>query len=379
MINKVSTAHGLNPVIVAAILYQFKVTLNLSMGFSRLLQSQDLDEKSMKLYSKYINDVCEPSLDFVENLIDLMAIESDRISLNRGPCTLEKMLDETLFEFTARQSAESIKGKMPGLSKSTKCGDIHLVTDCKRLKQILMNLIANSFLFSDLPEIPLSCSVEGNRVKFFIHDNAAELRNMELDSILETYSQDKFIQNQFYIMAALRYEIAHKLAVALGGKLGSSKPGEIPSGVFFTIPYEKVERAEKKEARKTIKPAPSWSRYHALIVEDNKINHYYLTEVLKPTGIRTTWVQNGKEALEAVTSDPSLFNVILMDILMPEMDGFEASKLIKQVNKNLPIIAQTAYSLESESEESLMNFDGILTKPVWAADLINKLLEVLDD
>ena len=112
-----------------------------------------------------------------------------------------------------------------------------------------------------------------------------------------------------------------------------------------------------------------WSDKTILIAEDVESNFIYLQELLRPSCVKLVWAKNGKEAVENVKRNKHI-NLVLMDILMPELDGYEATREIKNIRQDLPVIAQTAYSLESENEQTReAQFDDYLIKPIWSPQL----------
>ena len=123
---------------------------------------------------------------------------------------------------------------------------------------------------------------------------------------------------------------------------------------------------------------PDWSAYSVLIAEDIEPNFIYLLELLRPTGIQIIRAKNGREAIDL--HEKNHIDIVLMDILMPEMDGYEAAKRLKERNQNLPIIAQTAYGLKNDWEKSTdKNFDDYLLKPIWRPDLLKAMKDFMPE
>ncbi|NOY38342.1 MAG: response regulator [Chlorobi bacterium] len=123
----------------------------------------------------------------------------------------------------------------------------------------------------------------------------------------------------------------------------------------------------------------NWSGKQILIAEDNAMNFTLLKNILDKTKVEVLWARNGQEAVELVQQHPSIC-LVLMDIIMPVMDGFEATLEIKKINPGLPVIAQTAHSIENEKETmEQYGFSGFLTKPIWHYELILKASKYLDD
>jgi CheY-like chemotaxis protein len=161
----------------------------------------------------------------------------------------------------------------------------------------------------------------------------------------------------------LGLSISKALVEKMGGSIRVDSALGIGTTFIFTIPYLKVN-----EVIKEVKPVPpdryTWNEKTILIVEDEVNNHAYLAELLSGTGIKLHHAWDGKEALEQVENHPEI-SLVLMDIKMPIMDGYESMKLIKQIRPDLPVIIQTAYALSHEKEEAFKaGCDNYLEKPI---------------
>ncbi|MFC2113202.1 response regulator, partial [Bacteroidota bacterium] len=369
--------HGLNPDVLSAILNQIRMSLQIIVGFADLFKNHELEPTTKDLYAKYIYDNSAPNLLMVENIIDLFTIESGQLSIDKKACNLEELFEELFLDIDFNNLPNPTKHRVPNLIRVGHTEELIINTDCNRLKQVLLNLLTNAHIFSTLPKIEIGFTIEKKFLKFYIID---DVKGLSIDSFDEFFSKrrsEKGIRNQSLIIAVLRMKIAKELVKILGGKLWISLKSGVPAATYFTIPIEIIYQPIEVDIPGKQSEIPNWGKYHILIVEDLKINYLYLAEVVKPTKIQITWAKNGKEAVE-LTGKSNAFDIVLMDILMPEMDGFEAAKLVKEINKNLPIIAQTAYSLDGESENTLSNFDGFLTKPIWSKDLVGMLSNFLN-
>ena len=174
----------------------------------------------------------------------------------------------------------------------------------------------------------------------------------------------------------------------LGGKIWAESKAGQGSKFSFTLPFQTVTKEEqvKVEAQVAKEPSPptknenqakDLGEYTILIAEDVESNYIYLRELLRQTNAELIWAENGEIAVNTVKSNPKI-DLVLMDILMPEMDGYEASKNIKEMRPKLPIIAQTAYSLEGgQDKAALENFDDYLIKPIWSPKLMSAISKYL--
>jgi CheY-like chemotaxis protein len=177
--------------------------------------------------------------------------------------------------------------------------------------------------------------------------------------------------------AALRINIAKHLVQLLGGQLKADSVLWEGSTFTFTIPLEEAEVYREEKIKEPEIKIHLWNDKQILIAEDVESNFVYLRELLNPTHVKIYWAKNGREAVK-ICSENKDISLVLMDILMPEMDGYEAARLIKKGRPDLPVIAQTAYSMEGDEYlESLKYFDNYLTKPIWSHELLDTLSKYL--
>ncbi len=227
---------------------------------------------------------------------------------------------------------------------------------------------------------------ENNLLEFYIKDTGKGISMDRIEIIFNRYKKLSDNHNQPFDGTALRMTISKSLVKLLGGKIwANSKQGQ-GSTFYFTLPFESIIASEPIEIKVEEKASPiieketqttDWSKHTILIAEDVESNYIYLRELLRPTNAELIWAENGEEAVKEVKSNPKI-DLILMDILMPEMDGYEASKNIKELRPKLPIIAQTAYSLEGgQDKAALENFDNYLIKPIWSPQLMTALSKYL--
>ena len=371
-----SVSGWMDPLFLSAILNQFKIPLNVIVGFSNLLRNPGLDPHTTARYSDFVFHNSTPLLPLLENVIDLFKIETGQVSIKTEDCNVNKVMDEIFRECNAESYPDQGEGTPEGLVRTGHTAELTIRSDYRRLKQILSNLVTNSIQFSDLERIEVGYEIKNDFLEFYIKDGLQDLSVDDLDAIYTGYENNSTIRNQSLIVAALRLTIAQKLIHALEGDIRTKTKKKNRKDTFFNIPLKVAVKKDKTSETDERKKIPAWDDYKLLIAEDIESNFIYLKEVLKPTNIQITWAGNGKEAVEMIEQNPD-FDIILMDILMPEMDGFEAARKIKELNRNIPIVVQTAYSLESEPEETLACFDEFLTKPIWYSDLIRMLSRFL--
>jgi CheY-like chemotaxis protein len=259
-----------------------------------------------------------------------------------------------------------------------------LNADPVRLKQILLNLLGNAVKFTEEGEIKLSVSLWkelGNwvSVKFEISDTGIGISPDDTDKLFKSFSQIDTSASRKYEGAGLGLSITSKFVEMMGGDIKVKSEVGKGSVFYFTVNFEKSEsETEKTKTEENIKrklKSEELSKYLILIVEDNKVNSMLLEYILKREGFNTLVAENGRKAIELVKKEE--FDVILMDIQMPEIDGVEASKIISGLLDNKPpIIALTANAMKGDREKYIAEgMDDYLSKPIKSEMLINTIIK----
>jgi len=225
-------------------------------------------------------------------------------------------------------------------------------------------------------KIEFGFKLKGNFIEFYVSDTGIGIAPENQSIIFQRFRQVAKSNNEIYGGNGLGLSISKSLVEKLGGTLTVNSALGSGSTFTFTIPYIREEDTVSTTAiPSTSMDDRHWNDKTILIVEDEANNHFYMEEVLSDSHavLRHAW--NGKEAVEEVKEHPEI-SLVLMDIKMPVMDGYEATQLIKQIRPELPVIAQTAFALSHDKEHSLQaGFDNYIAKPIS----VDALLEVVGD
>jgi len=253
--------------------------------------------------------------------------------------------------------------------------DKYYITDKLRLTQILSNLIDNAVKFTDQGLIEVGyIHQDENSLLFYVKDTGIGMANHQLNVIFDRFRQldDSYTRN--YGGTGLGLNIVKNLVFLMGGKLNVES--EIGQGSFFSfsIPCPLYKKFQNEISIDTIKSEKrNLDGKTILVVEDDLINRYYLEIILKKLNLNVIIAENGGEAVEIVRERKSI-DLILMDLKLPILDGYEATKIIKQENPDIPIVAQTAYAFEEEiSKIMAVGCDAYILKPINQSELLNTL------
>jgi CheY-like chemotaxis protein len=248
------------------------------------------------------------------------------------------------------------------------------MTDRSRLRQILTNLLNNAIKFTNAGHIKFGYQRINNYLEFFVEDTGIGIPEELHEKVFEPFRQADLEITNRYGGTGLGLTISRRLVELLGGKIRVESRQGNGSVFYFTLPFEQNTLKNTAEEPKKIKK----KTYDmlVLIVEDDEVNYLFLETVLSKSNIKTIRAVNGIEAVEicAVNND---INLILMDIKLPFLNGYEATRRIKIIKPDLPIIAQTAYAMHEDREKALeAGCDGYISKPIITSELL-KLIDTL--
>jgi CheY-like chemotaxis protein len=284
-------------------------------------------------------------------------------------------------------SFHSIEAKSKGLSLSVKPSlsteQATVITDSSKLHGILTNLIKNAIKYSEEGSIEFGYSLKKTNelaeLEFYVKDTGIGIPKDRQEAIFERFIQADIGDTRAFEGSGLGLSISKAYVEMLGGKIRVESKEGIGSTFYFTLPYVTEIMKEKltKEEVPTSHKETLTTKLKILIAEDEETSEEYITTIVQDFGKEIINVQNGKDAVEACHNNQDI-DLVLMDIRMPEMDGYEATRQIRKFNKDVIIIAQTAYALSGDKEKAIeAGCNDYITKPVKKEELIKKIQKIL--
>ena len=345
--------------------HEIRTPMNGIVGFANLLRDPDLSEDKRDLFLKHIDHSSNQLLNIIDDIIDISKIEAGQLKISNKPVRINEILDEIFSSFFHR-----IRGDAPGekqvafkLRKGNESNDFTIVTDDFRLSQIFNNLIGNAIKFTKEGHITFGYALKTNRhVEFFVSDSGIGIPNNKKRIIFDRFgqvNQERALQPSG---TGLGLPISKSLVDLMGGEMWVESDMGKGSTFYFTLPLVLEESGE--EARILISNKTyNWSTRNILVAEDEELNWLFVREMLRQTGATIHRARDGREVVEQARK--LVPDAILMDIKMPELSGIDAARLIREFNASVPIIAQTAYVMAEEKEESLRaGCNHFVTKPL---------------
>jgi CheY-like chemotaxis protein len=343
--------------------------MNAICGFSELLSRENLTSEKKKKYVDIIINNSNQLLSIVNDILTLSNIETGQESLSIKEVSFEKVAKTIQMHFQQMAQAKGIKLNLQ-YDK-----DIVVNTDEEKLKQILWNLVGNAIKFTHEGGVDFGFKNQKNYVELFVKDTGIGIEEEVQSKIFKRFVQADQTISLRYGGTGLGLTISKSLTEMLGGDISLSSEPSKGTMVVFTIPkiQSNHEPQEEEPAIKVTAPT-SMNGQTVLVAEDEEYNFIYIAELLREAGVNTLRAKNGQEAVDICSGSSSIF-LVIMDIRMPIMNGFEATKLIKKLRPSLPIVAHTAYSSpKDEKNARTAGFDEYLAKPL----IKERLLEMLD-
>ena len=352
---------------------QLKTTMNTVLGFLNLLSDPRVSDQARSVFTEYVYTSSSSLLQLFNNLVELYNIYNEDVAVSKTDVNVNQVMNDlnTKYNLELKHGTKTNLNLKLSIPESEE--EKIILCDEDKLTKILETLMENAIGFSGEGNLYFGYSILAtNEIQFYFHDNGAGISMEKLEEVFKDYINNPQGLDVNHDLAALKMEVARHFAELLGAKLYSKTKEGIGSSFYLTFPLESVVESMEQDSEPT-DSVPNWKKKNILIAEDIDSNYILLEAILSETGVSLTRAKNGAEAVRACEVSGTAFDVILMDIVMPEMDGYEAARLIKGMC-NTPIIGQTAYSLESEdNKDKLVHFDAFLTKPIWEHELFRAL------
>ncbi len=352
--------------------------MNAILGFSELLSMSDLSIEERNEFIKLIQTNGKTLLNLINDIIDIAKIEAEQLYTHTTEFSINNLLEDILkthIEIKNNQDKSEIEII---LSIPNPESDFIIISDQDRINQVVSNLVGNALKYTIKGEINFGYKMikENNKelIQFFIKDTGIGIPSNKIDVIFERFRQGDDSYTREYGGTGLGLAISKNIAKLLNGDITvESKEGQ-GSAFYFTIPFENSKKTKYIEGKKPIQTTSiDLTDTTILIAEDVESNFRLLETYLHKTKAKIIWAKNGQEALDECLKNKSI-DLILMDMQMPEMNGYEATQLIKSIRPDLPIIAETAFALAGDQEKILeAGCDDYLSKPIKANELYEKL------
>ncbi|KIO45111.1 hypothetical protein IE90_06645 [Sanguibacteroides justesenii] len=370
--NRAEISDRLKSAFLANMSHEIRTPLNAIVGFSNLLtETDDRDERAA--YFDIVQENNELLLQLISDILDLSKIEAGTLDITNSDVNVNQLCEEIIRSFSLKAEENNIE-----ILFEQHLPACHINSDKNRLTQIITNFINNALKFTSKGSITLGYYQSGpEEIKFYVKDTGTGIPKDKINNVFE-----RFIKlNSFAQGTGLGLSICKSLAEQMGGEIGVESQEGKGSCFWFTHPFHpdvQLKLSFETTEIKAIEPAhlfPNPSQPTILVAEDTDSNFLLVSAILKKD-YRLFRAVDGVEAVKlAAEIHPDL---ILMDIKMPHMDGIEATKEIRKTDKNVPIVAVTAFAFDSDRQRVLdAGCNDYMSKPITGPELHQKLREMI--
>ncbi len=365
---KAEESDSLKTAFLNNISHEIRTPLNGIVGFSELLTNSEHSKETNQTFNDIIRNSCNQLLSVINNVLELSKIQTGEVSIYITNISLDKSIDIIVKTFEAFATDKGIKivKKLPQNAKL-----VRMRTDEGKLHQILSNLLDNAIKYSNGGTIEIGFEIMPSHFKFFVKDQGVGINSEMAKSLYDLFSKGENIPNNTFGGIGIGLAITKSFVELMGGKIWFESEVNKGSTFFFVLPNNKS--FIQNEFADTNTKLKELNDFKILITEDEKSNYTLIRELFKNTKAELVWAKNGDEAITYCQTDESI-NLVLMDIKLPGMNGYEVTKLIKSIRSDLPVIAVSAFLQSKDSEQQIV-FDSIISKPFKADEFISTIMK----
>lgn len=372
------TANKNKTAFLANMSHEIRSPLNGIIGFSELLADKHLTDDERERYLNIIQNNGNALITLLSDLIDISKLETGKLEITNRKFKPTGLMDELKHQFESSSYRKSENVSII-FNANTSFKDQEIDSDPNRLRQILVNLITNAIKFTTTGRIEVGADFAGEEMLFWVKDSGIGIPYENQQAIFERYRQVESKDSKPIVGFGLGLAISKAIVELLGGHLWVESIAGQGSLFAFTIKTNIIINTNMETTQFQSSSYPFDFKEHTiLIAEDIDFSFLYIEAVLRRTGVKILWAQNGKEAIEHIKSNLDI-DIVLMDMHMPVMNGYEATSIISDLRPGLPIIAQTAFVLPDDVKKCYAaGCTGYLAKPIRKEQLLNTLSEYFD-
>ncbi len=351
--------------------HEIRTPMNSIIGFSNLLTDSGIEEDKKTEYLHHIIKSSNTLLSLIDDIIDISKIEAGQLTISKSEFNINSLIKELFESFDESNTNEKVKLK---LVLPLDSDNFEIDSDPLRIRQVLTNLIGNALKFTEKGTVEVGYKTEGkgkeSKVKFYVSDTGIGIPKDMHNTVFERFRQVDETTSRKFGGTGLGLAISKRIVELLGGEIWvDSKPGK-GSTFYFTLPFVEQEEDTARENEKFWSYQYNWKEKTILVAEDEETNYELIKAALHKTKVVLIWAVNGAEAVDICKANKNI-DLVLMDIRMPKMNGYEATKKIKSFRKELPVIALTAYAMAEDGAKSIeAGCDEYFSKPIRPSKLL---------
>jgi signal transduction histidine kinase len=365
------TANLMKSAYLANMSHEIRTPMNGILGFAQLLKQNHFTEEKKKEFIDIINDNGKLLVNLIDDIIDSAKIEAGQLKILKAWFNIDDLLNRLRNTYLVNKTIRRKEKIDLLLITPPEKANLLIFSDEKRLEQVLSNLLDNALKFTEEGYIEFGFSCRNNELILYVKDTGIGLTAEQVRDIFDRFNQGDISANK-YGGAGLGLTICKGIAELLGGSIRVESVPDQGSCFYFSLPFESSRIQGVNEVREiSTQDSIRWTGKTLLVAEDEDINYALIYEILKETDVNILHANNGREAIDIFRKEENKVDLILMDIKMPEMDGYETIHAIRDFDNKVPIIAQSAYAMQDEIQKCLsLGCNDYITKPISAREFI---------
>lgn len=375
-INKAEESDKLKTVFIKNISHEIRTPLNGIIGFIEMLKDERLSKEERLEYTNYVLSSSNQLTTVITDILEYSRLEAGQINTSFKDFNINYLLDE-IYDHQFAQLESKDKSHLNFiLDKQLPDEQCNINTDITKVKQIYLCLLSNAFKFTNNGYVKIGYKlINSDNIRLYVSDTGLGIPDNDKEIIFEKFRNGSTTNNAIYGGNGLGLAIAKSLTELMNGYIWFESEIGIGSQFYVNLPISKQQHGVKKKyISPRIKSDYKWQDKKILIVDDVYEVYKLISVYLKETEAEQLYAKNGLQAIE-LCSQNSDIDVVLLDIQLPDLDGYKVFSEIKGILKDVPIIAQTAFALSDDKEKTMATgFDDYITKPIYR----NTLLEILD-
>lgn len=351
--------------------HEIRTPMNGILGFTNLLLEPNLKEEEKEEYIKIINKSGKRMLNTVTDIVEISKIEAGIVDIHNSDTDIKDSIESIINFFQPESNKKHISlnliGELPQTLSSVN-------TDKSKFDSVFTNLIKNAIKYTDSGSITVNFKIKDEMLELCVNDTGIGIPEHRINAIFNRFEQADISDTRAYQGSGLGLAISKSYIEMLGGEIWVKSEVDKGSQFYFTLPITTHQKNIKpvENIENTNNEETELCKIKLLIVEDDDISALYLKNILNNIIGKIIQVQTGEEAIKLLKSKHD-FNLVLMDIKMPGIDGMETTKKIRQFNDKIYIIAQTAYAMEGDREKTISSgCNDYISKPINKDDILSK-------
>jgi PAS domain S-box-containing protein len=371
--SKAVESDRLKTAFLANMSHEIRTPLNGILGFTSLLPEAKNSDEAFEKYISVIQTCSNQLLTLIDDIIDLSKIEAGMMKFNPQLVNINSFLQQIFAYYKNNSSNLELICDI-----DIQHDELTVFVDQERLRQLFNNLLNNAMKFTSSGKITFGYHVKNQEVEFYVSDTGIGIAPENTEIIFEHFRQADVGFTKKYRGTGLGLAICKSLLELMGGRIWVDSQLDVGSTFYFTVPLSQGHHAREKTNGEQSFLTPDLKGQTILVAEDEEFNFMFVKEILSKTKVSVViHAEDGQQAIEMVEKHPEI-NLIFMDIKMPNMNGIDATMIIKKSHPHIPIVAVTAYAMAEDKEKALSaGCNGYVAKPINQASLFAAINQCL--